>query len=500
MRINWIRRCAASAAVALATLFFVFAGATLAPASAETLAGINTCGSDVNTPPSTINPVTDGTRIREAVRCLINAERAAFGLQPLSESGKLALAADGHAKEAARLKWWTGYPADSHVHPETHTTIAGRIVAAGYCSGNPTQMAEITYSGTGNDASGVGCPLIACSTPAAAVNWWVNISTSGHRLRVLDPAVREMGVGFSGEGANKNVPPQPQMGSYVVDFGDCPVIEVPPPPPVSPPPSQPGTIVRFNHMHVNDCPEVGICDWKLTCKLGDQSGVELLRMVEANTGENENIDRTLIQRSGFPVTVTCAVMERDGPFLFFDDPVWEHVGTIAKTFAASGDGDIRINQNSDEGDVTINLFVEPLGAISTGSTATGQLPPAPRNCRLPVAEEPGCGYIDIECDPPLPYMEIGVRSEGVDYAIEAYRVVHEFGQINAKYRYNEGDAILSVCARNSAGWSCSNRFAVTFGPSLCVYPPVLPGPCPSGQMVCMTDGVCRPFAQCDYLQ
>ena len=70
--------------------------------------------------------------------------------------------------------------------------------------------------------------------------------------------------------------------------------------------------VRFIKMRVHDCNEVGKCDWRLTCNLGNQPGVRLLDNVEAGSRAEPQIDRVLTQEGGLPVTVTCKVEEHDG--------------------------------------------------------------------------------------------------------------------------------------------------------------------------------------------
>jgi hypothetical protein len=74
-------------------------------------------------------------------------------------------------------------------------------------------VSEIAYT-----AAGLG----GGATPLGAVNWWMNISTSGHREAILEQKIKELGVGFSGQVANRTVPAQPDMGTYVVNFGACP--------------------------------------------------------------------------------------------------------------------------------------------------------------------------------------------------------------------------------------------------------------------------------------
>ncbi|MEV0614660.1 CAP domain-containing protein [Nonomuraea sp. NPDC050404] len=146
--------------------------------------------------------------IRTAVYCLIDAERAKVGLRPLTRTASLESAAISHAAAAASIRWWTP-GANSHNNPRTGSTPHSRITAAGYCP-NPVSWAyaETTYTGWGGGG-----------TPRAAVNWWVNVSTYGHRQIVLSPTLTDDGVGAAVGSAN------PAGGSgggtYVVDFGRC---------------------------------------------------------------------------------------------------------------------------------------------------------------------------------------------------------------------------------------------------------------------------------------
>ena len=220
-----IRRSLLSGALALALLPTGFL--TAIPASAQ-VAGLNSCGTDVNTPPSRIDLATQGSRIRDAISCLINAERTSQRLPALSVSPRLQNAAAGHAQAAGTLRWWTqgANPPDPHVNPQTGSTPDSRIKSANYCAGSPTQDGEIVYSGGGNDPNTTKCPLGACSTPAAAVNWWMNISHAGHREAILSSGFRQLGVGVSGVDANGDDPLQAEMGAYVVDLGDCPTLDL----------------------------------------------------------------------------------------------------------------------------------------------------------------------------------------------------------------------------------------------------------------------------------
>jgi hypothetical protein len=112
--------------------------------------------------------------------------------------------------------------------------------------------------------------------------------------------------------------------------------------------------VNFTKMTVNDCNEIGICDWKLSCALGNQQETEFFSMAEANTNEDVTINRILTQQEFPTVTVTCTAQE-------FDDGIgakWEQIGTGSVIVGVPGSHLIRLNQHRDEGDVTVHFDVQ----------------------------------------------------------------------------------------------------------------------------------------------
>lgn len=125
--------------------------------------------------------------------------------------------------------------------------------------------------------------------------------------------------------------------------------------------------VFFTQMTVNDCNEVGTCDWKLSCGLGNQQETEFFSMSEANTNETVTINRTLTQREFPPVTVNCTVMEHDGGI----GAEWEQVGSGSVIVRTTGDHLIRLNQHRDEGDVTVRFTVENIGSTGQPLTIAG---------------------------------------------------------------------------------------------------------------------------------
>jgi hypothetical protein len=69
------------------------------------------------------------------------------------------------------------------------------------------------------------------------------------------------------------------------------------------------------------------------------------------------------------------------------------------------------------------------------------------------------------------------------------------GRISAEYMV-EGDAQLTVCARNIGGLRCSPLFPATLGPRFCPPPPSPHEPCPEGLFFC--EGSCRPYSYCSF--
>ncbi|MFG6199730.1 CAP domain-containing protein [Nonomuraea sp. JJY05] len=150
------------------------------------------------------------TMVRQAVHCLIDAERAKAGLAPLTRNSQLDAAAAAHADAAATLKWWRP-GADSHTNPQTGSTPYSRITGAGYCP-NPLSWAyaETTYTGWGGSG-----------TPRAAVHWWVYVSTYGHRQIVLSPTLTDVGIGAAAGAADPSGAGAAGGGTFVVDYGRC---------------------------------------------------------------------------------------------------------------------------------------------------------------------------------------------------------------------------------------------------------------------------------------
>ena len=159
-----------------------------------------------------------------SVFCLINEERAALNLPPLTLNLILQKVARDQAMAAAAIKWWpaTGDSGDiPHINPVTGKNEQVRIKEAGYCPVNPdAPRNENAYAAwfTGDPSTcGEG------TSPAAAVKWWIN--SPGHFRTLSDPTYRETGVGVVRGTASTGLPADADGAIFVQCFGGCEVID-----------------------------------------------------------------------------------------------------------------------------------------------------------------------------------------------------------------------------------------------------------------------------------
>ncbi len=121
--------------------------------------------------------------------------------------------------------------------------------------------------------------------------------------------------------------------------------------------------VFFTSMSVNDCKEIGTCDWRLKCTVSDQQTEEFFNMVEANTGGSITIGESITSTRPFPLTVLCEVREHDGGI----GAEWEFVGNPQiKVFDV---GEYILHAENDEGDVDIKFTIDNVGQAGSPLTA-----------------------------------------------------------------------------------------------------------------------------------
>jgi uncharacterized protein YkwD len=115
------------------------------------------------------------TQMESSILCLINDQRAANGLPPVTSNGQLRQAAMSHSNEMINESYF------EHTSP-AGLTFMHRIEATGYMNRTKTwTVGENLVWGTG--------PL---STPQSLVTAWMG--SPPHRENLLRPAYREIGI------------------------------------------------------------------------------------------------------------------------------------------------------------------------------------------------------------------------------------------------------------------------------------------------------------------
>jgi uncharacterized protein YkwD len=167
-----------------------------APPRRRSTAGAAGGCADTDLAPATWNV----ERIRGAVVCLVNRERAAHGEGALQTNPRLEQAAQGHTESMA----FGGY--FEHVGPRGDTPVQ-RMRASGYI-----YSSRLGYEVAENLAWGTG----GQGTPRAIVAAWM--ASAGHRANILDASFRDTAVGVS-----PHVPSSMGGGQgggmYTQDFG-----------------------------------------------------------------------------------------------------------------------------------------------------------------------------------------------------------------------------------------------------------------------------------------
>ena len=155
------------------------------------------CGIDVARWPSELGL----NRTRELTLCLLNEQRARYGLAPLRSEVRLQLAAQRYVGDMVERRFFD------------HTDPGGlapedRILMAGYPSNNAWTGENLAY-GTGPEGS-----------PAQIVDRWMH--SQGHKENIMRSTFTEIGIGVAFE-----VPKQEPAGTdpgatYATSFGGPP--------------------------------------------------------------------------------------------------------------------------------------------------------------------------------------------------------------------------------------------------------------------------------------
>jgi uncharacterized protein YkwD len=139
-------------------------------------------------------------RVRAAILCLVNRERAGQGERPLAPNKRLEQAAQEHTKGMAFGDYF------EHVGPRGETPVS-RMRAVGYIS-----SAHVSYEVGEN----IGWGTLWEATPRAIVAAWM--ASPGHRANILDARFRNTAVGVSPHPPSSLA--RGQAGAiYTQDFG-----------------------------------------------------------------------------------------------------------------------------------------------------------------------------------------------------------------------------------------------------------------------------------------
>lgn len=166
------------------------------PARRRSAAGTAGGCADTDLAPATWNV----ERVRAAVVCLVNRERAAHGEGALQANPRIEQAAQSHTESMA----FGGY--FEHVGPRGDTPV-DRMRASGYI-----YSSRVGYEVAENLAWGTG----GQGTPRAIVAAWM--ASSGHRANILDANFRDTAVGVSPH-VPSSLGAGQSGGIYTQDFG-----------------------------------------------------------------------------------------------------------------------------------------------------------------------------------------------------------------------------------------------------------------------------------------
>lgn len=172
------------------------AGCALALAAAPAAsAGARACPSMKATPAQVS---TD--QLGDSTLCLLNAQRARYGLRPLKLSEQLSAAAERHASDMQRRHYFSHTSRDG-------STFVERIRRTGYF-----KRASSWFVGE-NLAWGAGPNR---SSPRGIVAAWM--ASPPHRHNILDSHFREVGIGVVEGTPRRRVFSMP-TGTYATSFG-----------------------------------------------------------------------------------------------------------------------------------------------------------------------------------------------------------------------------------------------------------------------------------------
>ena len=137
--------------------------------------------------------------IRAATLCLLNQQRAAYRLNPLTENARLTEASNAYSQEMVQRQFF------AHVDPDG-TTLTERLYRYGYLMDSmPDWLA----------GENIAWAQGSLSTPANVVDAWMH--SPDHRDNILEGRFREIGLGVALGSPVGDAPDR--AATYTTDFG-----------------------------------------------------------------------------------------------------------------------------------------------------------------------------------------------------------------------------------------------------------------------------------------
>jgi hypothetical protein len=132
-----------------------------------------------------------------------------------------------------------------------------------------------------------------------------------------------------------------------------------------------GGRVLVTQMFIENCEEMGNCEFRLTCQTGtDKSPTEMIPAALATNPQTLKINKQLNPLS-FPTKVTCTLYEDDGMF----GSTWDEAATASIDLEGGGDYKLKLD-NPEQATVEIGIIADSFSAAHPMSATSGKTAPA----------------------------------------------------------------------------------------------------------------------------
>jgi hypothetical protein len=149
--------------------------------------------------------------------------------------------------------------------------------------------------------------------------------------------------------------------------------------------------VLVTQMYVDNCEEIGSCEFRLTCQTGSEKPVVMIPGAIATNPETVKINKQL-SANAFPATVTCTLFEDDGWF----GASYDEAATASIKLEAGGDYKLKLD-NPKQATVELSLIVDSF-QVAPPAAAPAASPAAPAaggKAAKPPAAGPAARFLGI---------------------------------------------------------------------------------------------------------